>query len=90
MRAPNEMRRRQCPRRIRYVQSHLRSDSAAMITCLRRRLDELVGVGFDRSILAFLTSGEDWLNTSSTACAPFGSIRPVVEYIGIVFFSAAR
>src|SRR5437868_13005458 len=42
------------------------------------------------SILAFATSGEPSLNTASTASAPFGSILPVSEYIGIVFFSAAR
>src|SRR5882757_68086 len=42
------------------------------------------------SILAFATSGEPSLNTASTASAPLGSIMPVSEYIGIVFFSAAR
>src|SRR5437762_11455329 len=42
------------------------------------------------SILAFATSGEPSLNTASTASAPFGSILPVTEYIGIVFFRAAR
>jgi hypothetical protein len=44
---------------------------------------------FDRSMFAFFTSGEDWLNTARTACAPYGSILPSFEYIGIVFFSAA-
>ena len=42
------------------------------------------------SIFAFATSGELSLNTASTASAPLGSILPVSEYIGIVFFSAAR
>src|SRR6201991_4137213 len=42
------------------------------------------------SILALATSGELSLNTASTAAAPLGSIRPVSEYIGMVFFSAAR
>src|ERR1700709_2347756 len=42
------------------------------------------------SILALATSGELSLNTASTASAPFGSILPVSENIGIVFFSAAR
>src|SRR5580700_142295 len=42
------------------------------------------------STLAFATSGELSLNTASTASAPFGSILPVSEYIGIVFLSAAR
>src|SRR5579872_4105957 len=42
------------------------------------------------SILALATSGDERLNTASTASAPFGSILPVGEYIGIVFFSAAR
>src|SRR3984957_20224936 len=42
------------------------------------------------STLALATSGELSLNTASTAAAPFGSILPVSEYIGIVFFSAAR
>src|ERR1700675_2475092 len=42
------------------------------------------------STLALATSGELSLNTASTASAPFGSILPVSEYIGIVFFSAAR
>ena len=38
---------------------------------------------------AFATSGEPSLNTASTAAAPLGSIKPVCEYIGIVFFAAA-
>src|SRR6476661_3587038 len=42
------------------------------------------------SILALATSGEPSLNTVSTASVPLGSIMPVSEYIGIVFFSAAR
>src|SRR5437868_12760045 len=42
------------------------------------------------SMLALATSGEPSLNTASTASAPLGSILPVSEYIGIVFFSAAR
>src|ERR1041384_5988615 len=42
------------------------------------------------SILALATSGEPSLNTASTASAPLGSILPVSENIGIVFFSAAR
>ena len=42
------------------------------------------------SILALATSGDPSLNTASTASAPLGSILPVSEYIGIVFFSAAR
>src|SRR5579872_4919658 len=42
------------------------------------------------SMLALATSGDERLNTASTASAPFGSILPVGEYIGIVFFSAAR
>ena len=42
------------------------------------------------SMLAFATSGEPSLNTASTASAPLGSILPVSEYIGMVFFSAAR
>src|SRR6266850_236907 len=42
------------------------------------------------SILALATSGEPSLNTARTASAPLGSILPVSEYIGIVFFSAAR
>src|SRR5258707_15047500 len=42
------------------------------------------------SIFALATSGELSLNTASTAAAPLGSIRPVSEYIGIVFLSAAR
>src|SRR5450432_856049 len=42
------------------------------------------------STLALATSGELSLNTASTASAPFGSILPVSEYIGIVFLSAAR
>ena len=42
------------------------------------------------SILALATSGEPTLNTASTASAPLGSILPVSENIGIVFFSAAR
>ena len=41
-------------------------------------------------MFALAISGTDWLNTASTACAPFGSIMPFCEYIGIVFFSAAR
>ena len=57
---------------------------------LVRLLDELVGVGRRYVKLALAISGEDWLNTLSTACAPFGSIIPVSEYIGSVFFSAAR
>ena len=44
---------------------------------------------FDRSMCAFFTAGDDWLNTASTAAAPFGSILPSSEYIGIVFLSAA-
>src|SRR5579871_1537591 len=59
------------------------NDSAACSTNL------LVYV-FVRSIFAFATSGDDWLNTLSTASAPLGSMRPVVEYMGIVFFNAAR
>src|SRR6202011_1184541 len=42
------------------------------------------------STLALATSGELSLNTASTASAPLGSILPVSENIGIVFFSAAR
>src|SRR6478736_2596793 len=42
------------------------------------------------SILALATSGELSLNTASTASAPLGSILPVSEYFGIVFFNAAR
>src|ERR1044072_5555769 len=42
------------------------------------------------SMLALATSGEPSLNTASTASAPFGSILPVREYIGVVFLSAAR
>src|SRR5580704_6790761 len=45
---------------------------------------------FATSIWALATSGELSLNTASTASAPLGSILPVSEYIGIVFFSAAR
>src|SRR5215472_15492085 len=45
---------------------------------------------FETSTLALATSGDPSLNTASTASAPFGSILPVSEYIGIVFFSASR
>src|SRR3954449_3975238 len=42
------------------------------------------------STLALAISGEPSLKTANTASAPFGSILPVSENIGIVFFNAAR
>jgi hypothetical protein len=53
-------------------------------------LDIFVGPGLGHVDIGLGDLGEPSLNTASTASAPLGSIMPVSEYIGIVFFSAAR
>jgi hypothetical protein len=54
-----------------------------------RLLDVFVGVGLGEVDVRLGDVRHRRLNTASTACAPFGSIRPVVENMGIVFLSAA-